>query len=107
MKYKFTTPNEYNESTLKTAEEGVFITFTYNTCSNIRVQSCTEPINVLIDSPRSYNQTTTASKPIAMMFKVSPANLQFLKECIGQARIMRYDIVNEIYYVDNGYCEER
>lgn len=107
MKYIFSTPNEYIPETLKSGPEGVFITFHYHACSNMKTQCKLSPTNVLLGKPRSYNQVTTYIEPVAMMFRVSPTNLPFLKESIGLARIMQYDIVNEIYYVDNGYCEER
>lgn len=106
MTYKFATPNEYTLDTLKSAPEKTFITFYYQACSNVKVKSNVPPTNVLLDLPRSYNYTTTAVSPVCMAFRVSPENLPFLRECIGPARIMQYDIVNEIYYVDNGYCEE-
>lgn len=106
MKYKFATPDEYTELNLKDAEEGVFITFMYSACSNVKTQSSGKPRNVLLGLPREYNQVTTNLHPVAMMFRVSPTNLPFLRESIGSARIMQYDIVNEIYYVDNGFVEK-
>lgn len=106
-KYKFSTPNEYDMSSLKSAEEGVFITFHYHACSNMKTQCRFPPTNVLLSQPRPYNQVTTCMEPVCMAFRVSPANLPFLRESIGPARIMQYDIVNEIYYVDNGRCNER
>lgn len=106
-KYKFCTPDELTEVDFKLAPYGSFISFAYLANSNVKVQCQTEPINVLIAPPRPYNQVTTAMQPVAMMFKVKPEGVDFLKQSIGPARIMQYDIVNEIYYVDNGYCEER
>lgn len=105
MKYQFATPDQYCLDTLKIAEEGVFITFLYQACSNVKTQCYTPPTNVLLDLPRLYQYTTTASNPVAMAFRVSPTNLPFLRESIGPARSMQYDIVNEIYYEDNGYAE--
>ena len=107
MKYKFATPDEYKLDTLKSAEEGTFITFYYQACSNVRIQSTLAPSIMLLDSPREYFHTTGQIIPVAVAFKVSLANLPLIKESLGKARIMQYDIVNEIYLVDNGYCEDR
>lgn len=107
MTYKFATPNEYTLDTLKSAPEKTFITFYYSACSNMKTQCSVPPVNVLLDIPREYYQCTISTVPVAMAFKVSVSNLPFLKESLGKARIMQYDIVNEIYYVDNGFCEDR
>lgn len=79
----------------------------YQAHSNVRVQNATPPTNVLLGDPRLYMFATSALSPVCMAFKVSLENLALLKESLGKARIMQYDIVNEIYLVDNGYCESR
>lgn len=106
-KYRFCTPSEFTEADFKLAPYGSFISFSYRACSNVKVQCQTEPLNVFLDQPRDYRDVTTAMRPVAMMFKVKHEDLDFIKQSIGRARIMQYDIVNEIYYVDNGYAEER